>query len=119
MYFYVKINKKGDKRMLNLTSANFKAEVEEYKGLIVIDLWATWCGPCRMIAPLLDEIEKEMPDVKFCKINVDEEPQLTRLFKVESIPTVAIVKDNTFLDMSVGYVQKDKLVKLISDYRGR
>lgn len=103
--------------MVNLTSANFKTEVEEYKGLVVIDLWATWCGPCRMLAPVLDEIEKEMPDVKFCKINVDEERELTMMFKVESIPTVAIVKDNTFLDVSVGYVPKEKLVSLISQYK--
>ena len=100
--------------MINLTADNFKTEVEEYNGLVVIDLWATWCGPCRMLAPVLDEIEKEMPDVKFCKINVDEEPELTRLFKVQSIPTVAVVKNNTFLDMSVGYVPKEKLVKLIA-----
>ena len=103
--------------MVNLTSANFKTEVEEYKGLVVIDLWATWCGPCRMLAPVLDEIEKEMPDIKFCKINVDEERELTMMFKVESIPTVAIVKDNTFLDVSVGYVPKEKLVSLISQYK--
>jgi len=101
--------------MINLTSQNFKAEVEEYSGLIAIDLWATWCGPCRMLAPVLDEIEAEMPDVKFCKINVDEEPELARLFKVESIPMVALVKNNTFLDMSIGYVPKEKLVKLIND----
>ena len=101
--------------MINLTLDNFKSEVEEYEGLAVIDLWATWCGPCRMIAPVLDEIEREMPDVKFCKINVDEEPELTRLFKVESIPTVALVKNNTFVDFSVGLVPKEKLVKLICD----
>ena len=100
--------------MLNLTSENFKKEVEEYNGLVVIDLWATWCGPCRMLAPVLDEIEAEMPDVKFCKINVDDEPALARLFKVQSIPTVAVVKNNTFLDMSVGYVPKSKLVDLIN-----
>ena len=101
--------------MINLTKDNFKAEVEEYKGLVVIDLWAVWCGPCRMIAPVIDEIEAEMPDVKFCKINVDEQPELTRLFKVVSIPTIALVKDNTFVDMSVGLVPKEKLVKLIND----
>ena len=101
--------------MINLNLNNFKEEVEEYSGLAVIDLWATWCGPCRMIAPVLDEIEKEMPDVKFCKINVDEEPELTRLFKVQSIPTVALVKNNTLVDISVGLVPKDKLVKLIND----
>ena len=104
--------------MTELTSKNFKEEVEEYEGLVVIDLWASWCGPCRMLAPVIDEIEREMPDVKFCKINVDEEPELTRMFRVQSIPTIAIVKDNTFLDMSVGYVMKEKLANLISEYRG-
>ena len=103
--------------MINLTSANFKAEVEEYKGLVVIDLWASWCGPCRMLAPVIDEIEAEMPDVKFCKINVDDERELAMLFKVQSIPTVALVKDNTFLDMSVGLVPKEKLVKFINDHK--
>ena len=103
--------------MTFLTSQNFKNEVEDYSGLVVIDLYANWCGPCKMLAPIIDEIEKEMPDVKFCKINVDDEPELTRLFKVQSIPTIAIVKDNTFLDMSVGYVTKDALVRLISQYK--
>ena len=68
-----------------------------------------------MLAPVIDEIEAEMPDVKFCKINVDDERELAMLFKVQSIPTVALVKDNTFLDMSVGLVPKEKLVKLIND----
>ena len=104
--------------MINLNKNNFKAEVEDYKGLVVIDLWATWCGPCRMIAPVLDEIEKEMPEVKFCKINVDEEPELARMFKVESIPMIAVVKDNTFVDMSVGYVPKNTLVSFINQYKG-
>lgn len=103
--------------MTNLTKNNFKNEVEEYEGLVVIDLWATWCGPCRMLAPVIDEIEKEMPDVKFCKINVDDERELAIQFKIESIPTVAIVKNNTFLDLSVGLVPKEKLVNLINEYR--
>lgn len=103
--------------MTELTKDNFKAEVEEYKGLVVIDLWASWCGPCRMLAPIIDELAAEMTDVKFCKINVDDELELARMFKVQSIPTVALVKDNTFLDMSVGYVPKDKLKSLISEYR--
>ena len=102
--------------MLNLTLDNFKTEVEEYEGLVVIDLWATWCGPCRMIAPVIDEIEAEMPDVKFCKINVDEEPELTRLFKVESIPMIAVVKDATFMDFSVGYKSSADLYNFISQY---
>ena len=101
--------------MINLTKSNFKKEVEQSTGLVVIDLWADWCGPCRMLAPTLDELEREYPDVKFCKINVDEESELTRMFKVESIPTVAFVKDNTFVDISVGYVPKATLAKKIED----
>ena len=102
--------------MLYLTKENFNSEIEQYNGLAVIDLFATWCGPCRLIAPHLDALEKEMPEVKFCKINVDEEPELTAAFKVESIPTVALVKDNTFVDISVGLVPKEKLKNLISRY---
>ncbi len=104
--------------MTNLTSNNFKAEVEEHKGLVVIDLWADWCGPCRMLAPVIDELEKELSEVKFCKINVDDEPELTRLFKVQSIPTVALVKDNTLLDFSVGLVPKEKLRDFILSNKG-
>ena len=103
--------------MIKLTSENFKSEVEEYKGLVVIDLYADWCGPCKMLAPVLSEIEAETPDVKFCKINVDEQPQLAAAFKVESIPMLAFVKNNTFLDFSVGYVNKEKLSEFISRYR--
>ena len=102
--------------MTVLTKENFKREVEEYNGLIVIDLWATWCGPCLMLAPTIDELEKEMPNVKFCKINVDDERELAMQFKIQSIPTIALVKDNTFLDMSVGLVPKEKLKNFINEY---
>lgn len=102
--------------MVELTKENFETEVEAAQGLVVIDLWAEWCGPCKMLAPILDEVEREIPEAKFCKINVDNEPELTRLFKVNTIPTVALVKDNTFIDISVGYVTKDKLKSFISQY---
>ena len=92
--------------MTVITKDNFKSEVEEFDGLAVIDLYADWCGPCRMLAPVLTELEGEYPGVKFCKINVDNEPELARAFKVTNIPMVAFVKDNTFLDFSVGYVPK-------------
>ncbi len=103
--------------MLHLTKDNFKSEVEEYKGLIVIDFYADWCGPCKMIAPIFEELSREMSDVKFCKVNVDNEMDIAMMFKVTSIPMIAIVKDNTFLDMSVGYVGREKLEKLILEYR--
>ena len=103
--------------MLNITNENFKTDVEEHNGLVVIDLWAPWCGPCRMLAPVLDEIAAEYPDVKFCKINVDDAPDLAAAFGVKSIPTVALVKDNTLLDMSVGFVPKASITKLIDEYK--
>lgn len=103
--------------MLTLTKDTFEAEVEKHKGLVVIDLFATWCAPCRMLAPVLEELEKEYPDVKFCKINVDEERELAEKFRVESIPMVAFVKDDTFLDMFVGYVPKENLAAKIRELR--
>ena len=103
--------------MIIVTKENFKSEVEEHSGLVVIDLYADWCGPCRMLAPTLAELEAEYPDVKFCKINVDNDPELASAFKVTSIPMVALVKDNTFVDMSVGFVPKATLQKLVEEYK--
>lgn len=99
--------------MLLVNKDNFETEVEKSQQLVVIDLYADWCGPCRMLAPSLEELEREYPDVKFCKINVDNDPEFAKLFKVQSIPFVALVKNNTFLDMSVGFVPKEKIAKLI------
>ncbi len=103
--------------MLVITEKNFAEEVEKSDKLCVIDLYADWCGPCRMLAPVLAELEGEYPDVKFCKVNVDNSPELARMFKVESIPLVAFVKNNTYLDMSLGYVQKEKLAGMIEQYK--
>ncbi|MBQ9071154.1 MAG: thioredoxin [Clostridia bacterium] len=101
--------------MIILNEKNFKDEVESSDKLCVIDLYADWCGPCRMLAPVLEELEAEYPDVKFCKVNVDNEPAIARMFKVESIPLVALVKNNTYVDMSVGFVPKSSLIKLIEE----
>ena len=99
--------------MLQITKDNFKSEVEEHQGLVLIDLYADWCGPCRMLAPILARLEGANSNVKFCKVNVDDEPELAKLFNVSSIPMVALVKDNTFADVSVGLVSQDKLQALI------
>ncbi len=103
--------------MLNVTNDTFKTEVEEAKGLVLIDFYADWCGPCRMLSPTLSELEKSYSDVKFCKINVDDCPELARMFKIESIPFVAFVKDNTFLDMTVGLVPATMIAKKIEEYK--
>ena len=101
--------------MLTVTKDNFKTEVEESDKLVVIDLYADWCGPCKMLAPTVEALEGEFPDAKFCKVNVDNDPDIARLFKVQSIPFIALVKNNTFLDFSVGLVPKDKLASLIRE----
>lgn len=103
--------------MLKITNDSFKNEVEQATGLVVIDFYADWCGPCRLLAPTLAELETAYPGVKFCKVDVDEEPELARMFKIQSIPFVAFVKNNTFLDMSLGYVPKEKIEKLIEEYK--
>ena len=98
-----------------ITKDVFKTEVEEAKELVVIDFYADWCGPCKMLAPVMEELEKDYPDVKFCKVNVDNEPELARMFMIQSIPFVALVKNNTFVDKSVGYVPKASIAKLIEE----
>ena len=101
--------------MTVVTKDNFKTEVEEHSGLLLIDLYADWCGPCRMLAPVLAELEGEYPDVKFCKINVDNDPELAKAFNVKNIPMVALVKNNTFVDMSIGFVPKENISRLIEE----
>lgn len=101
--------------MIDINSENFKKEVEEAEGLVLIDFFADWCGPCKLMAPIIHELEEEYREVKFCKVDVDKEPELARLFKIKSIPTVALVKDNTFVDMSVGYVPKANVSKIIEE----
>ena len=103
--------------MLIITEQNFEEKIAKSEKLCVIDLYADWCGPCRMLAPTLAELESEYPDVVFGKINVDEQPKLAAAFHVESIPLVAFVKDNTFVDMSLGFVPKATLAKLIEQYK--
>ena len=103
--------------MIIINKDNFVGEVEEKSGLVVLDFYADWCGPCKLMAPVMEELEREYPGVFFGKVNVDEEPELARLFKIQSIPTIALVKDNTFADMSVGYVPKSKISELIEEYK--
>lgn len=103
--------------MTLITKDNFEKEVEQFDGLSVIDLYADWCGPCRMLAPILLELEREFTDVKFCKLNIEKEREIASLFKIDSVPTVAFVKDDTFLDLSVGYVEKQVLYDMIVRYK--
>lgn len=95
--------------MKNLTVENFKEEV--MNGTAVVDFWASWCGPCRMLAPVIEELAEERPDVKFFKVNVDEESDLAAAFGISSIPTVIRFDDGKIVSRHLGYVGKDDLAR--------
>lgn len=97
--------------MTILTSDNFEQEVLQAKGLCVADFWASWCGPCAMLSPVVDELAGEMTNVKFCKCNVDDERELAIEYGVESIPTLLCFKDGAVVGRLVGYRDKERLQK--------
>lgn len=98
--------------MLNITKENFNEEVLNSKGLVLVDFWATWCGPCRALGPILEDFANEYTNVKVGKINVDEQPELASQFRVMSIPTLLLFKDGEVIKKSVGLLSKDELVEL-------
>ncbi len=96
---------------------DFEREVTQSDKLVIADFWAEWCGPCKMIAPLLDEIARELPDkVKIVKINVDEEPQLAQKFGIYNIPTLLFFKGGTVREQVVGTAAKKVLVEKINSH---
>ncbi|MDO5387432.1 MAG: thioredoxin [Pseudomonadota bacterium] len=99
--------------MKAITDSEFEAEVLKAKGLVLVDFWAEWCGPCRQLIPILEEISKEMGKVKICKINVDESPDKAADFGIRSIPSVFLFKDGKQLDVKVGMNSKSTLVSWI------
>ena len=105
--------------MTKVTYDNFESEVTEAGCLAVVDFWADWCGPCKMLAPVLEELEKAYPDVKFCKVNTDEEQVLSREFNVKSIPTLLFIKDHMIVNASVGYRKREDLEAIIDFYKDR
>lgn len=98
---------------LNITSANFKSEVLESDKPVIVDFWATWCGPCRMLGPVVEELAEEHPEIKVCKVNVDDEPDLAQQFGVMSIPFVASFKGGQLHKSSVGVQPKEALLALL------
>ena len=99
--------------MLNITKANFEQEVLKSDRPVLLDFWASWCGPCRMVAPTLEEIAAERQDIKVGKINVDDEPELTAQFRVMSIPTLVVMENGEVKNKAVGVRPKEEILELL------
>ena len=98
---------------LKITKENFRTEVLEAKETVLIDFWASWCGPCKMIGPIIDQIADERSDIKVGKINVDEEQELAVQFKVMSIPTLLVFKDGKVVNQSLGAKPKAAIFAML------
>ncbi|KAB0682898.1 thioredoxin [Aureimonas leprariae] len=98
---------------VKVDSNNFQAEVLDAGKPVVVDFWAEWCGPCKMIAPSLEEISNEMGDVQIAKLNIDENPDLAAQYGVRSIPTLMIFKNGEHADTMIGAAAKSKLADWI------
>ena len=99
--------------VLHVNQGSFQSVVKESTQPVLVDFWATWCGPCRMIAPVLEEIAEERQDIKVCKIDVDQEMALASAFKIVSIPTLLVVKNGVVTNKAVGAMPKEQILALL------
>lgn len=98
---------------INVNKNNFREEVLNSEKKVLLDFWAPWCGPCRMVGPVLEEIANERSDVKVVKINVDDQPELAREFRVMSIPALFVMKDGVVVNQAVGARPKGQILALL------
>ena len=99
--------------VIHVDKQNFQNEVMESDKPVLLDFWAPWCMPCRMVGPILEEIAEERSDIKVGKINVDEQPELAGQFQVMSIPTLLVIKDGKIVNQSVGAMQKEAILAML------
>ena len=99
--------------VINITLENFEAEVIKSEKTVLVDFWAPWCGPCRMVSPIVDEIAKENPQYLVGKVNVDDEPELSQEFGVSSIPMLAVMKNGKIVNQSVGARPKAQIMAML------
>ena len=99
--------------IVNITNANFKQEVLDSDKKVLVDFWAPWCGPCRMVSPIVDEIAEENAAIKVAKINIDEQPQLASQYGVMSIPTLMVFENGDIADKAVGARNKSFILQML------
>ncbi|TBR25382.1 MAG: thioredoxin [Candidatus Nitrosotenuis sp.] len=108
--------KSNTKEVKNITHTEWENEVMKSDGSVLVDFWAPWCGPCRMVGPAIDEIARENKfGVKFVKVNVDENPSIASEYNIQSIPTIAIFKNGKIIRTTIGAQSKSAYEKLISE----
>ncbi|MCD8098447.1 MAG: thioredoxin [Lachnospiraceae bacterium] len=100
--------------VITINQSNFQEEVLASDKPVLLDFWASWCGPCRMVSPLVDDIAAERSDIKVGKVNVDEQPELAAQFKVMSIPTLVVMKDGKVTNQAIGAMPKNQILELLS-----
>lgn len=103
--------------MKSISDSQFKSEVLEQKGLVLVDFWAEWCGPCRQLGPILEEVAKDMSDINIVKVNVDEAPAKASEYGIRSIPTMLLFKNGEVVDTKIGFNGKEGIVSWIDSHK--
>lgn len=101
--------------VVKLTSENFDKEIKQYEGVALIDFYADWCGPCKMVSPIVDDLANSQDKYKICKVNVDDEGALAADFSVMSIPTLVVIKNGKIADTHIGLASKAKIVAMLEN----
>ena len=101
--------------LVKLTNHNFDKEIKQYEGVALIDFYADWCGPCKMVSPIVDELAETQDTYKICKVNVDNEPALASAFGVMSIPTLVVMKNGEIADTHIGLAGKSKILAMLEN----
>ena len=99
--------------VITVTKNNFREVVLESEQTVLLDFWAAWCGPCRMVAPILEEIAESRPDIKVCKVNVDDQPELASQYGIISIPTLLVIENGEVIRKSVGAKPRAELMAMV------